>query len=277
MSDSHSFEEELMSSRIKKSRFLVILSIVIFTMLACSVFSFGGSELTAADLRATISSLEATLEVMESLPDETGADDESGIVSQPDTPVETADFLYRTDFNDVDDWNTFDLRGRESYELALDQGYYYIQVDGTNQRVFSILQTIYMERDEADVRLEMAVETIAGPNRNNISLICRYSEMGWYEFNMGSDGLWSIRISRGEAGPYELLADGGSNYINLKRARNEMTAECEGDRLSLYINDEFIHSVTDSELREGQVGFALSTFDISGAGVEFNWLEVSLP
>ena len=270
-----------MSSQIRKSRLLVFFIVAVFSILACGFFSAGESELTAADLRATVSSIEATLAVMESSPDEAASESESETISQADTPVDVpvggTDFLYRTDFNDVDDWNTFDLRGRESYDVSLDQGYYYIQVDGTNQRVFSILQPIYMERDEADVRLEMAIETIAGPNRNNISLICRYSEFGWYEFNMGSDGLWSIRISRGEAGPYELLADGGSNFINLKRARNEMAAECEGDRLTLFINGETIHSVTDSELGEGQVGFALSTFDIPGAGVEFNWLEVSLP
>ena len=270
-----------MSSRIRKSKLLVFFSIAVFSMLACGVFGAGESDLTVADLRATMSSIEATLAVMEASPDQaesqTESQPESQMDSQADTPSDAGDYLYRTEFDDVDDWYTFDLRGRESYEAVTGQGYYYIQVDGTNQRVFSILQPIYMERDEADVRMEVAVETIAGPNRNNISLICRYSDLGWYEFNMGSDGLWSIRISRGEAGPYDMLADGGSNSINLKRARNEIAAECVGDKFTFYINGEFIHDVTNSELREGQVGFALSTFDIPGAGVEFDWLEVTIP
>ncbi|MBW8011431.1 MAG: hypothetical protein FVQ83_09355 [Chloroflexi bacterium] len=201
------------------------------------------------------------------------SEQESSVDSQPDADG----VIYRTDFEDADDWNTFVRSGNDNFEASTRQGYYYIQIDGRYLRVFSILEDLYMQRDAADVRIEIATESIAGPNRNNISLICRYTELGWYEFNMGSDGLWSIQIYDSASDSYETLYNGGSDYINLKLLSNEFAAECIGDELSFYINGQFIFSVRDSQFREGQIGFVVSTFNIAGVGVEVDWLEVSVP
>lgn len=186
--------------------------------------------------------------------------------------TQSGDIMYETDFFDTENWYTFGVPDVDTYEASHDGEVVYIQVD-------SVDTTIYMVYDyffPADVRVDAAVETVAGPNRNNISLLCRASDQGWYEFSMNSGGLWYIW--KYDNSTYTRLANGGSNSINLKKASNEITATCIGNRLSLYVNQVEMGSVTDNTFRDdGQVGVSVSTFDLVGAGVEFDWFVASVP
>jgi hypothetical protein len=120
------------------------------------------------------------------------------------------------------------------------------------------------------------VETIAGPNRNNISLVCRASNDGWYEFSMNSGGYWYIW--KYENGNYTKLLDGASTAINLQKAKNQIKATCINRDLTFYVNGIKMGSINDNTFRGGgQVGVSITTFDIAGAGVEFDWLSAIVP
>lgn len=302
-----------MSFRKRFIGYIILLGLLLIGITSCGGSGSEGGDLDAGDIVATLISMEATQADLEdelagmgfqresssgtsqdsggdSAPDaQTEPEQESSIDTPADPPADddqgsegpsqpdAEGVIYRTEFDDADDWDTFVHSGNENFEASTRQGYYYIQIDGRYLRVFSILEQLYMQRGEANVRIEIATESIAGPNRNNISLVCRYTDAGWYEFNMGSDGVWSIQIYDRGADSYDTLYNGGSNYINLKLLSNEFAAECIDDELSLYINGQFIFSVNDSQYREGQVGFVVSTFDIAGVGVEIDWLEISVP
>jgi len=185
---------------------------------------------------------------------------------------EPGDIILSTEFDDTENWYTFAVPDSDNYEVSYDNSLVYIQVDDTDS-------TVYMLYDldmPADIRLDAAVETVAGPNRNNISLICRATQDGWYEFSMNSGGYWFIWKYENEQ--YTELARGASNAINLQKRANELTATCIGKELTFYVNQVEMGSVIDNRFKgEGHTGISVSAFDIPGAGVEFDWYVASIP
>lgn len=177
-----------------------------------------------------------------------------------------------TDFDDTEDWYTFTVPEDISYIAEEDTSLVYVQVDDTHS-------TVYMVYDldlPTDVQIDTAVETVAGPNRNNISLVCRATADGWYEFSMNSGGYWYIW--KYDDGQYTELTRGASNAINLQKNSNELTATCIGKELTFYVNSTEMGQVFDNRFKGGgQVGVSVSTFDIPGAGVEFDWFVASVP
>jgi len=135
---------------------------------------------------------------------------------------------------------------------------------------------VYNEFVPADVRVDAIVETVYGTNRNNISLLCRASDRGWYEFSMNSGGYWFIWKYDNEQ--YTELARGASKAINMQKAQNELTATCIGTELTFYVNQTEMGSVNDNRFKDsGQVGVSVSTFDTPSVGVEFDWFIASVP
>ena len=195
----------------------------------------------------------------------------SGLFYDPNASA-SGDVIMSTDFEDTEYWYTFTVPEDAKYEASYQNSRVYIQVDSTDT-------TAYMVFDEflsADVRVDALAETVFGTNRNNISLLCRASESGWYEFSMNSGGLWYIW--KYENGQYAELARGASQAINMQKESNELTATCIGTDLVFYVNQTEVGSVRDNRFKDaGQVGVSVSTFDIPGVGVEFDWFVASVP
>ncbi len=192
----------------------------------------------------------------------------------PTPPSGPGDVIYYTGFDDLTDWTTIlALPKTDQYTAEVQKGKLYIEVDTSDTTVYA-----FSDHDfgQADVQIDADVETVAGPNRNNISLVCRATGDGWYEFSMNSGGYWFIwRYVPGKG--WTSLKEGGTTAINLQKARNHLTAVCQGDTLTLYINDVEVGSASDDQFTKGQVGVSVSTFNIKGAGVEFDYVAVSTP
>jgi hypothetical protein len=114
-------------------------------------------------------------------------------------------------------------------------------------------------------------------NNNNVSLICRATEEGWYEFSIANNGLWWIYAYDGRDSTYSQLANGGSNAIKMGKDVNEYTILCSGSTLALYINRVEAHTMTETnfKFREGQVGIGVSSFNSLPIVVEFDWVSIS--
>jgi len=136
----------------------------------------------------------------------------------------------------------------------------------------------YEPHTYTDVRLEVTAENLAY-NDNHITLVCRYDEeLGWYEFSIGSNGLFRINyydnvLVKGHV----RLWNGGSNDIKMGRQINKVTAECIGTQLSLYVNDVLLKTVEHKDLKEGRVGLGVSSFDSFPVNVDFEYFDVSQP
>lgn len=129
-----------------------------------------------------------------------------------------------------------------------------------------------------DVRLDVEVQN-GGVSTNSVSLVCRYDDdLGWYEFNVSSNGQWEILyydnvLYKG----YKLIADGASLKVNTGRDTNIYTAVCQGRNLSLYINDNFVKTVEHKDLSRGLVGLGINSFDAYPVIMKVPWFEISQP
>jgi S1-C subfamily serine protease len=182
-------------------------------------------------------------------------------------------YFFSTEFDDADNWYTFAVPKSDNYQASVDNSTLYLEADDKNSTVYALYD---LDLQPSDVQLDAAVETVAGPNRNNISLVCRATDAGWYEFSMNSGGYWYIY--KYDNNNYTLLNSGASTAINLQKSKNQLTATCIGTKLTFYVNQVLMGSASDNRFKGGgQTGISVSDFDISGAGVEFDWFAATVP
>jgi S1-C subfamily serine protease len=185
----------------------------------------------------------------------------------------SGDIFFSTEFDSDDGLYPLAVPETDKFEVFTRDSLLYIEVKSKNSNVYTFYD---MDLTNPDVRIDADVETVGGPNRNNISLVCRATDEGWYEFSMNSGGYWYIW--KYEDGSYYRLADGASYAINLQKAANSLTATCIGRELTFYVNGTKMGSVSDNTFKNGgQVGVSVSTFNIPGAAVEFERLVATVP
>ncbi len=170
-----------------------------------------------------------------------------------------------------------DIYGPGDHDLVdiyQDDGYLKFQHDG--EQLYSYVY--YDPYTYTDVRIDIQAENIA-TNDNSVNIVCRYDEnLGWYEYNIDNDGEWTLWyydpiVYQG----YKKLYDGGSTAINMGRDTNLYTVICQGDELSLYINGVLTRTVENSDLKEGMVGFGVSSYYSYPVIINVDWIEISEP
>ena len=128
-----------------------------------------------------------------------------------------------------------------------------------------------------NVRIDLRADN-RGVNSNNISLTCRVSDEGWYEWSVGSDGLWYLYAVTDK---YNDIASGGTTFLKLGKEVNEFTMICNDKKISMFVNGQEIKQspVTDNKfvLREGSVGFNISSINKVPVIVEVQWFKISEP
>lgn len=137
---------------------------------------------------------------------------------------------------------------------------------------------VYDKISYDDVRIDIEVDN-QGTNNNSVSLVCRYDpELGWYEFNITSSGLWNILYyDRMLYKGYKLVANGGSTKVKMGKDTNTYAAVCKGDELSLYINDGLTKTIKHKDLKSGKAGFGISSYDAFPVMMTVPWVKYSIP
>lgn len=258
-------------------RLLLVLAALMLTALACSTSSGGDSSgdpnvaQTAAALAATQTALAEQL----AEPTSTPTPEPTATIPEPPTPTEPPAF-FRQEFSDVaafDNWSYWLTSGDET-ELFWDIYNDRLVFELEGQDIFAYFT--YDEYTYTDIRIDAIVHNL-GANKNWVSFVCRETERGWYEFNIGNDGFYSIARYDDTNDVYVLLYDGGATYINTGKNTNEYTIICKGNRLTLFINGIETRSVTDDVLREGFAGISVSSYDIVPVILEFDYVIFSQP
>jgi hypothetical protein len=123
----------------------------------------------------------------------------------------------------------------------------------------------------SDVRLEVDVGKLAGPDENRIGLICRYTDSDYYFFMITSDGYYGIGLfSNGQA---KLLGESAMQYSdNVRKGLtiNHLRGDCTGDTLTLYVNGFETAKVQDATLKSGDVGLLVGAFSQPGVDIIFD-------
>ncbi len=185
--------------------------------------------------------------------------------------------MFEPDFDDMSDWMDLGF----SFDTWVETSNYTVEPknDGLYMEVpekYTSVYAIYAnDMPKADVQIDVDTDT-SGPDRNNISLLCRATDEGWYELSVDSSGLWAIYRYQYKGG-YTLLRDGGSTAIHMIQRQNHITALCRGDTFTLFVNDVKVGSGKDTKFIEGRVGVGVATFKYGGTGIQFKNLTVRLP
>jgi hypothetical protein len=128
-----------------------------------------------------------------------------------------------------------------------------------------------------NVRLDLRADN-RGVNTNNISLFCRLSDEGWYEWSVGNDGLWTLWAVTDK---YNDIASGGTTFLKLGKEVNEFAMVCKDKTIAMFVNGQEIKQspITDNKyvLRDGSVGFNISSLNKVPVIVEVEWFKVSEP
>jgi hypothetical protein len=131
-----------------------------------------------------------------------------------------------------------------------------------------------------DVRLDLKMDN-RGTNNNTVSLICRKSDAGWYQFDIASNGLYEIFFANAvdNTVEYSRIADGGSNKIKTGWAENMYGIVCQGNTLVLNINGAEARRLDDKKylLPEGKVGMSVSSVKDAPVIVDFYWATIGQP
>ncbi len=201
------------------------------------------------------------------------------VVTEP--PVlsdEPLDYFIETFTEGLGNWSYFIMNSTPELERKAevygdDRGLR-VKLDGYNIWYY----LLYDPFTYGDVRIDTEVQNGGVPS-NSVSLVCRYDDdLGWYEFNISSDGTYNILyydavIYKG----YKLLADGASKNINLGRDKNIYTIICQDRSLSLYTNDVHVKTVEHKDLTRGLVGIGLSSYESYPVIMTIPWFEISQP
>jgi hypothetical protein len=222
-------------------------------------------------------------------PQQVAPTDPPAVPTEPPPPTATeepaASMYFTEDFNNdlSSDWDLFTVTGSDSADpdkltLSVEDGY--LNWDFDSEYLYAYL--FYNAFEYEDVRLEVRADN-RGRNNNSVSLICRYDpDTGWYEFNITNGGLYDILYaevtSKGDIS-YNTITNGGSNAIKQGKDVNEYAIECKGNELSLFINGDEVNTITERkyDLRKGQIGVSVSSFNVLPIQIDMDWVTISEP
>jgi S1-C subfamily serine protease len=208
--------------------------------------------------------------------DNTGNDNTTASGTDVVNPNASAsgDYYFYTEFDgSLDSWLYFLMNGKdEGFSLNTQDSKLRFDINNKNTWVY----LYYNDYKYTDVRLDTKAENL-GFNNNNVSLFCRYSDKGWYEFNVANNGKYWIYFYDDNIKDYKLLYGGASNAIRMGKDVNEYTAICSGNKLTLGINGVEVRTVSDNSLKDGLVGLSVSSFNVTPITVDFDYFSVSVP
>ena len=198
------------------------------------------------------------------------------------SPTEVVAERFFTDEFDVDrgDWDFFYVGDGDSEKISITHDDSYLKVDFDEMNMY--MYSIYTPHDYESVRVTMSAEN-RGRNNNNVSLVCNYSDIGWYEFSVESGGLWYVYAYIADASyehpGYNVIANGGARSLKQGKEVNEYALECDGNELTLWVNDVELQKVRDPRfaLTDGKVGFNISSLNVLPITVNLDWFRIEQP
>lgn len=189
--------------------------------------------------------------------------------------VQSGGVIFQDDFSDNSaEWSDAeDADGATRY----DSDAYQIRVDATGYYLWSNPEKV---PDMNDVRIDVDVTKVGGPDANDMGIICRYvDDSNFYFFTISSDGYFGIsKLISGEEtliGVEELLFN--ENAIRPGNATNHIRADCVGNNLSLWVNGSMLFEVEDADFGSGNVGLIAGSYEEGGVDLRFDNFSVTRP
>lgn len=276
-----------------KTKLSIILSLSIVFIL---VFA------TACELPGGKNAQEPVVIVVTATPDTSSGGNTSGgtvateppapLVTQPpaateppvvtEAPVVNTEFFTEDFSSGLDNYTTFQINeaGRllnsitERAVVKADGGKLKFNFNGKDIWYYAV----YNKVEYDDVKVELEIEN-QGVNSQRVALICRYNkDLGFYEFDISGGGLWELYYYDAlMAKNYKALDNGGSEFIKMGKDTNVYALSCVGEKISMYINGNLIKTIKNKDLKSGQAGFGVSSFDALPVMMNINYVKYGEP
>lgn len=215
----------------------------------------------------------ATMEATVTLTEEPFTATPVNRLGNPDAS-QSGEVFFETEFEDADNWSLLTVPSTASgnYSSFVQGGKYNLGIKPEGVTLYAFYDLVL---NTADVYVETYAQKVAGPNTNNLSVLCRGSDAGWYEFSITSGGLWYIWRYKDKL--YTVLANGGTKVINMVGQPNTVAASCVGSTLTLFVNGQQVGQASDrSFMGGGKVGVSIFA-EFPGLGVEFEYFKALVP
>jgi hypothetical protein len=266
-------------------KLFLLTSLLLVVGLACSL---GGGGSTPAPQQEPPVQVQPTAEPVQQPTDEPAPEPTNppAPTAEPAPTEEPARSMFFTEEFDSplsSDWSIFTVTGSDDADpdkVTVEAEDGMLVWDFDSEYLYYYL--FYNAFEYEDVRLEVRADN-RGRNNNSVSLICRYDpDRGWYEFNITNGGLYDIlyaEITSNGNISYNEITNGGSNAIRQGKDVNEYAIECVGNELTLYINGDEVNSINERtyDLRKGQIGVSVSSFNVLPIQIDMDWIKVNEP
>ncbi|TAK14783.1 MAG: hypothetical protein EPO32_00390 [Anaerolineae bacterium] len=287
-----------MSGSRSRSKLFIVIAVLALVALACGTSSGGSGD---TDLEATAAALEATAAALSSQPTQPPApqnpptqaplppanptdsgDDSSGAEEFDYNSLVSGDTIYGTDFDGnaeswEDGWIWFTIPDeKENFSAGVSNGFMVIELDDLYTTVYLVPDFIYVPRG-IDVYVEAGFDNVGSTRNNNVSVGCRGSADGWYEYSVTSSGLWYLYKYTPDDG-FLVMTNGGIAGFENETAHTIGMA-CIGDEITMFADGEVIRNGTfrDTSFREGQVFIAVYADNLEGVDIEFDYFYAGVP
>jgi hypothetical protein len=134
----------------------------------------------------------------------------------------------------------------------------------------------------SDVKVE-AVVTNQGNNSNGVGLICRYTDIGWYEVQFSNSQSFAIYVVDNvgivSQGYNQVASNNVVSAIQSGLTTNTYGITCEENIITVFVNGEVIFEFFDDQfkLAEGNVGVSVWSPQQLPVNVDFESITVSEP
>jgi hypothetical protein len=174
---------------------------------------------------------------------------ETAAVSGPEGPAGEA--LFQDDFSNPASGVWFTDQTEAIVREHMD-GEFRIFVD--NDESSYVYPSTWTQQDFGDVRIEVDVRRVSGPEGASAYLLCRRADQRQYIFG-DVDFEGKARIGLVSDDMQEILAD-EEGIAGLREGVNRLRMDCIGNIISLYANGNLVASAEVNGPSEGAVGFA---------------------
>jgi hypothetical protein len=178
------------------------------------------------------------------------------------TSTDIVGAIYEDDFSSETGWFTAD---EDNFIYEFTDGGYRMFNNVLNAGYWSVRYQTY-----DDIRLDVDVTRLGGPNDGYYGVVCRFGDDGedYYALVINDTGFYGIL--KYENGEIDFLASGLDDREKINRGlgeKNRISGVCSGDRLTLFANDHHLAEVFDETFTTGDIG--LIVFNrLSGVGID---------
>jgi hypothetical protein len=188
-----------------------------------------------------------------------------GIVPE-DAPLVGGDVLFEDDFDDPDA-SALGADEDPSSRYAFEDGAYVVAVKEPETIVWARVDGTYR-----DARVSVDAEVPPGADVASAGVIFHYQDPdNFYLFSVTNDGYYMLELL--ENNDWIVLIDSTQSDA-IDATRNRLRVEMNGDRISLYVNDQLLETTSDGTFGDGEVALAVTSLADSTAEVRFDNLLI---